>query len=109
MITKRDLEKLNSQDPKIKYGYAKELVKIGAENPELLYEHFDYWVELLSSDNNILKWTAIDIIGYLSVADKDNRIEELMPDLFNLLHGDVLITCNHATFALGLIYQTNPT
>ncbi|MGI6047436.1 MAG: hypothetical protein ACOYEG_05435 [Petrimonas sp.] len=108
MITKTDLEKLNSPNPKIKYGFAKELVKIGAENPELLYEHFDYWVELLESDNNILKWTAIDIIGYLSAADKDNQIDGLMPDLIKMLHSGVLITCNHVTFALGLIYQNKP-
>ncbi len=108
MITKTDLEKLNSQNPKIKYGFAKELLKIGSDNPELLYEHFDYWVELLASDNSILKWTAIDIIGYLSAVDKDNRIESLMPDLIKKLHGGVLITCNHAIFALGLIYQNKP-
>ena len=66
MITKTDLDKLNSQNSKIKYGFAKELLKIGSEKPEQLYEHFDYWAELMTSDNNILKWTAIDIMGYLS-------------------------------------------
>ncbi|HPW34723.1 MAG TPA: hypothetical protein PK367_03145 [Candidatus Paceibacterota bacterium] len=108
MITKTDLKKLNYPNPKIKYGFAKELVKIGEEKPELLYEYFDYWVELLSSDNNILKWTAIDIIGYLSIVDKDNRIDEIMSDLIKMLHSGVLITCNHATFALGQIYQNKP-
>ena len=50
MITKTDLDKLNSQNPKIKYGFAKELVKIGSENPELLYEHFDYWAEFIKTN-----------------------------------------------------------
>ncbi|MGI5847433.1 MAG: hypothetical protein ACOX5T_05360 [Candidatus Cryptobacteroides sp.] len=108
MITKTDLDKLNSQNPKVKYRFAKELLKIGSEKPELLYEHFDYWAELLSSDNNILKWTAIDIIGYLSAVDKNNRVEGLMSDLIQMLHGGILITCNHAIFALGLIYQNKP-
>lgn len=108
MITNTDLDKLNSKDPKIKYGFAKELLKIASEKPEQLYEHFDYWAELMTSDNNILKWTAIDIIGYLSAVDKDNRIDCLMPDLFNFLHGGVLITCNHSIFALGLIAQNKP-
>ena len=105
MITKTDLDKLNSQNSKIKYGFAKELLKIGSEKPEQLYEHFDYWAELMTSDNNILKWTAIDIMGYLSAVDKDNRIDSLMTDLIKLLHGGVLITCNHSIFALGLIAQ----
>lgn len=108
MITKTDLEKLNSKNPKIKYGFAKELLKTGSEKPEQLYEHFDYWAELMTSDNNILKWTAIDIIGYLSAVDKDNRIDGLMTDLIKFLHGGVLITCNHSIFALGLISKNKP-
>ncbi len=108
MITKADLDKLNSKDPKIKYGFAKELLKIGSEDPEQLYEHLDYWAELMTSDNNILKWTAIDLIGYLSTVDKDNRIDSLIPDLLKHLHGGILITCNHSIFALGLICQNKP-
>jgi len=108
MITKADLDKLNSKDPKIKYGFAKELLKISSENPEQLYEYFDYWAKLMTSDNNILKWTAIDLIGYLAAVDKDNRIDSLIPDLLKHLHGGVLITSNHSIFALGLIYQNKP-
>ncbi|NLL27439.1 MAG: hypothetical protein GX259_01450 [Bacteroidales bacterium] len=108
MITKTDLDKLNSKDPKIKYGFAKELLKIAKENPEQLYEYFDYWVELMRSDNNILKWTAIDLIGYLSAVDIDNRIDYLMANLIKLLHGGVLITCNHSIFALSLIAKNKP-
>jgi hypothetical protein len=67
-----DLERLNSKDPRIKYGFAKELLEIGANNPELLYDHMDYWTKMLASENKILKWTAIDIIGYLSAADKES-------------------------------------
>ena len=48
-------------------------MKIASEKPGLLYEHFDYWTELMTSDNNILKWSAIDIIGYISAVDKDNK------------------------------------
>jgi hypothetical protein len=74
MITKTDLDKLNSQNPKVKYRFAKELLKI----------------------------------GYLSAVDKDNRVEGLMSDLIQMLHGGMLITCNHAIFAPGLIYQNKP-
>jgi hypothetical protein len=31
-----------------------------------------------------------------------------MSDLIKMLHGGVLITCNHAIFALGLISQNKP-
>ncbi|MPN41256.1 hypothetical protein SDC9_188798 [bioreactor metagenome] len=108
MITKTDLEKLDSKVPKIRYGFAKELLKICSQNPEQLYEHFDYWVELMASNNNILKWTAIDIIGYLSAVDKENKIDNKIKDLIQFLHSGVLITCNHSIFALGLISQNKP-
>jgi len=103
-----DLDKLSSNDPKVKYGFAKELLKIGADTPVLLYDHLDYWTKMLMSDNNILKWTAIDIIGYLSTVDKENKIDKLINDLLFYLHGGHLITCNHAIFALGLIAQNKP-
>jgi len=101
-------DKLNSKDPKVKYGYAKELLKIGATNPELLYDHFDDWSKMMTSSNNVLKWTGIDIIGYLSTIDKDNRTDSIIEVLIDLLHGGHLITCNHAIFALGKIAEYKP-
>lgn len=108
MITTSDLQQLDSQDPKIKYGYAKELLQISTTQPELLYAHFDYWIQLMQASNNILKWTAIDIIGHLSAVDKENRISNVVTSLIQLLHGGNLITCNHAIFALGLIAYNKP-
>ena len=103
-----DLNKLHSKDPKIKYGFVKELLKMGKETPELLYGYMNDWRKLLKSENNILKWTAIDIIGYISAVDKDNKVNARIKDLLVFLHGGNLITCNHAIFALGLIAQNKP-
>ena len=104
-----DLYKLDSKDPKIKYGFAKELIKIGKSDPKLLYEYFDFWTNLITSDKNIIKWTAIDILGYISPVDKANRLPGQIENLFKLLHSGNLITCNHAVFALGLIAKNIPT
>ncbi len=103
-----DFNKLNSKDPKVKYSFTKELLKTGAGNPELLYDHFDHWTEMLKSSNNIFRWTAIDIIGYLSAVDRENKTDKLINDLLGFLHGGNLITCNHAIFALGLIAKNKP-
>jgi uncharacterized protein YdbL (DUF1318 family) len=107
-INALDLDKLNSKDPKVKYGFAKELLKIGADTPELLYDYFDYWTNMMTSDKNILKWTAIDILGYLSVIDKDNKTDKVINNLIDILHCGNLITCNHAVFSLGLIAKNKP-
>jgi hypothetical protein len=105
MVMTLDFDQLSSKDPKIKYGFTKELLNIAANNPELLYDHFEHFQKMLSSDNNIIKWTAIDIIGYLSAVDVDNKTDNKISDLIGFLHEGKLITCNHAIFALGLIAQ----
>lgn len=103
-----DLSKLQDRDPLIKYGFSKELLQVAADNPALLYTYFDDWVALLNVPNNILKWTAIDILGRLSAVDSENRIDKVLGKLIVLLHGGHLITTNHAVFALGLIARNKP-
>lgn len=103
-----NFDKLNSLNPKIKYGFTKELLKIGASKPALLYDYFDVFVPLLKEKNNILKWTGLDLIGYLSAVDRDNKVDYQIPVINKLLHGGQLITSNHAIFSLGLIAQNKP-
>jgi len=38
-----DLDKFNSKDPKVKYGFAKELLKLGKDSPSLLYDSCRAW------------------------------------------------------------------
>lgn len=98
-----DFDKLKSSDPKIKYGYSKQLVLESEENPQSLYPYFDFFVEMMNNPNTILGWNAIDIIGNLSAVDKDNKISDVANILINKLHGGNLITCNHAISALAVI------
>ncbi len=102
------LDKLQSNDPKVKYGYAKKLLQLAKDSPTFLYDYFDIWVEMMESENNILKWTAIDLIGYLSAVDKENKTDQKIESLLDFLHGGHLITSNHAIFALGLIAKNKP-
>jgi hypothetical protein len=104
-----DLDKLNSKDPKIKYGFAKELIKIGKSDPKILYDYFDFWTDLINCDQNIIKWTAIDILGYISTVDIADQLPGQIENLYKILHSGNLISCNHAVFALGLIAKNNPT
>src|SRR3989304_1948407 len=92
-------EKLSSRDPKIKYGAAKALLAAAKDDPTSLYPHTDYFVQLLDSENNILKWTAIDIIGLLARVDSANRISAMTGRLVSFLSAGNLITANHAISA----------
>ena len=102
-INKKDLAALSSKSPRIKYPAAKKLTMLSAEHPDLLYPHIDFFVNLLQSENNILKWNAIDIIGNLAKVDAVNKIEKLLPRLFAMIDGGKLITAAHAVKACSNI------
>ena len=92
---------LTSKDPKVKYGAAKALTTQAREDPAALYPHLDYFEKLLDSDNNILKWNAIDIIGYSATVDKDSKAVKMTGKLVALLSAGKMITANHAIAALA--------
>ncbi len=103
-----DFNKLNTKNPQDKYGFIRELLKTGEENPAWLYRHFECWSKMLASDDNILKWAAIDIIGYVSAVDTKNKTAAKIDDLFRFLHCGQLTTCNHAISALGRVALNKP-
>jgi hypothetical protein len=55
-----------------------------------------------------LKWTAIDIIGCLTSAGKNNRVDRVLKSLSGFLRGGKLITANHAIGALARIALAKP-
>jgi len=107
-VDKINFGDLLSEDPKVKYGCTKNLLAIAKDSPDELYPHIDYFVKLLDNENQILKWTAIDIIGHLSKVDKEKRVDQLMDKLFGLLNAGKLITANHAIAALANVALAKP-
>lgn len=103
-----NLADLSSHDPKTKYGSARSLLAIAKDSPSELYPHIEQFVELLYSENRILKWTAIDIIGLLSKVDEKGKIDILMGKMFGLLNTGNMITANHAIAALADIAVAKP-
>jgi hypothetical protein len=107
-ITKSDLAELSSDNPRVKYGRAKSLVAVAKKRPELLYPHLGFFIKLLKTDNNILKWNSIDIIGLLSKVDDKQQIVKLLNELYRFLASGRLITANHAISALANVALAKP-
>jgi hypothetical protein len=103
-----DLAKLDASNPKIKYAFAKELLQIALRSPEFLYPHFFKWQQMLEGDNQILQWTAIDLMGRLAGVDHSGKVESELPRLLSFLHSGQLITTAHAISALGAIAREKP-
>jgi hypothetical protein len=99
---------LSSNKPKIKYGCAKRLTTLAKNEPDKLYPHFDYFVKMLDHENQILKWTAIDIVGHLAESDKIKNIGRILRRLFGFLNAGKLITAGHAAQALAGIAKAKP-
>lgn len=102
------MEGLSSENATTKYSSVRELLTIAEDRPETLYPHLDFFVKLLHSDNKILKWTAIDVVGSVAKIDKQEKLAGLINPMFNFLKSGELITANHAISALGAIAGEKP-
>lgn len=105
---KINFKDLSSKDSKVKYGCAKNLLAIAKNSPDELYPYIDYFVKLLDDENQILKWTAIDIIGHLSKVDKEKKVDQMMGRLFKLLNTGKMITAGHAIASLAEVALAKP-
>ena len=76
---------LNNSNPRIKFGCFNTLVKLSLINPQLLYERFDYFVQLLASENKIFKLGSIIVLAGLTEVDTENNFESIFDDYFALL------------------------
>lgn len=103
-----NLKNLESKKPEIKYCCAKQAIELSCVKPAALYPRMDVFVKLLDSENHILKWTAIIVIGNLSAADKQNKTNKLMPHLVKFLHEKEMITAANSIRALGQIAKNKP-
>ena len=99
---------LFSDNTKIKYGAAKRLVALAAREPRKLYPYFVFFIELLDHENQILKWTAIDVVGHLAESDKIKNLDRILKRLFGFLNAGKLITAGHAITALAGIATAKP-
>ena len=105
---KINLADLQSDSAEVKYCCAKNLIAIAKEDPARLYPHLDTFVKLLDGDNNVLKWTAIIIIGNLAKVDQEKKVDKLISRLVGFLNAGKLITANNATMALAGIAIAKP-
>lgn len=105
LVKKVDLGGLSSANPKVKYGTAKKILAIARENPAALAGERDFFLKMLDSENKIMKWTAIDMLGALSTTDAPD--EALLARFIGFLNSGALITANHAIAALGKIAATH--
>ena len=103
-----DLSKLDAADPKIKYGCARDALALARKDPAALYPERDVFLGLLDSENRILRWTGIAVLGALAKADRTADIGGWVDRLVDFLNAGNMITANNAIGALGEIAAARP-
>ena len=72
------LEGLGAETAAVKYGCAKVLRIVSEREPAVLYPDIKRFIDLLESDNQIIKWNAILIIGNLAPVDSKGKITRIL-------------------------------
>lgn len=97
-----------SENPKTKFGSAKTLRTISERKPEMLYSEWKFFASLLDSENNILKWNAMDIIANLTKVDSRNEFDRLFKKFYGYLYEGSLITAGHVVDNSAKIALSKP-
>lgn len=102
------LEGIYSEKAAIKFKSAKILRIISEEKPGLLYPKWDFFEKLLDSENNIIKWNAMDVIANLTRVDSRNRFDKIFRKFYGMLYEGSLITAAHVVGNSWRIAKAKP-
>lgn len=105
-ILKEILKAQVSKNEAYRYNCFKVLLQISENQPQILYPEWNYFMELMSSDNSYHRIAAINIIGNLVSADSENRFERIFNRYFNLLDDKSMITAIYLTRSAGKIAKS---
>ncbi|MDH5419901.1 MAG: hypothetical protein OEX06_06180 [Candidatus Bathyarchaeota archaeon] len=102
------LDGVSSEEARVRFNSAKILRIISEKQPKILYSKIEFFVDLLDSENNILKWIAIDIIGNLASVDSENKFNRIFRKFYDLLSDESMITAGHVIDNSGKIAVAKP-
>jgi transcriptional regulator with XRE-family HTH domain len=99
---------VSSPTARVRFASAKALRMISEKKPYSLYQHWEFFVCLLDSENSILRWNAMDIIANLTPVDSRRRFEGLFNKFYGYLYKGSLITAGHVVDNSGKITKAIP-
>jgi hypothetical protein len=97
-----------SKNDAVRHGSFKALSFLSEKHPERLYDKWDFFADLLCSDNTHHKYIAIYIIANLTKADSQNRFEKLFDAYYGLLGDKSVIPPAHVALNSGKIALAKP-
>lgn len=101
-------EGILSKKDVIRFNSFKALLLISEEHPEALYPKWDFFEDLLDSDNNYLKYVAIYPIANLTRVDTENRFEQIFNEYYSILDDERTMTAARLAANSGKIAEAKP-
>jgi hypothetical protein len=102
------LSGISSPKPAVRYGCGKVLMDLSEENPDRLYPHMDFFLDLLESKYRILTWNAIIIIANLTKVDTERKFEANFEKYYRLLNNEYMVTVANVVGCSGKIALAKP-
>jgi hypothetical protein len=102
------LSGLSDKQERVGYNCLLALLLLGEEHPELLYPHWDLFVELLRKENTYFKLRGANLIATCVAADSGDRFEDLLDEYYSLLDGSGVITATYIARNSGRIALAKP-
>jgi len=99
---------LSDRQERVGYNCLKALMLVAEERPELLYPHWDVFVDLLRSHNTYLKLRGANLIAAVVGVDTDNRFERIFDEYYDLLDGRSVIAAAYIAGNSGKIATAHP-
>jgi hypothetical protein len=101
-------EGVSSKKEIYRYNSFQVLLLLSEKRPEMLYQKWDFFVDLLSKKNNYHKVVGIKIIANLSKIDKENKLEPIYDEYADLIKSESIMTVRTLVENLGKIAQAKP-
>ncbi len=99
---------LISKNETYRYNCSKVITIISETVPLKLYSEWDYFVELLKSENAFHRMIAVTILANLTPVDAEEKFEPIADHYFSLLDGKSFITARYVAAKAGIIAQSKP-
>jgi hypothetical protein len=102
------LDGLKLKNETVRYNCFKVLMRISEEHASVLYPKWDYFVELMGTDNAYHRLSGLQIIANLASVDIDNRFDEIFDSYFGLLGSKGTIVAAYVAVNSGKIAKAKP-
>jgi hypothetical protein len=102
------LQRILSKEDKTRYTSFRALMNICEEQPDLLYPHWNRFVDLISRENTHFKYIGCYLLASLAAVDKDNKFEDMFDKYYSLLDDKSVIPAAHVARNSGKIVTAKP-